>query len=475
MYVWNCKQDANSFPDSIGYLPATDRQVERVWYRSVKVSPSSIREELTLNVLWFSVNFQYAAMLPIVVPTQVLLFVDTGQVGSVEQATFLGWLSTVASVVSLLMPPLIGTLSDRTPGPFGRRRPYIAIGGLLLILSTPLLASASTILIFLVGLSVLHIGMNVLTPAYQSLVPDRVPKEQRGEASGYVGGMTILGNVASLGLAAWLLGGVSPQSFSKSLIRYNAGIYYIVTAIGVLIGVLITVIGVREVPLILSTHSSRQARVKVRHRFRRWFVQNWVEPWRSYNFTVVFLTRSSIMLGLALFMTFIEYYFARVQHITNFVQVTALVAILALAGGVVSGLVLGIFSDRLRRRAPLVSISALCMSLTAFAFVLFPSSLAIWLWPLGVIFGLGYGAYTSVDWALSIDALPSLENAGKDLGLWDASANLPAIIAPLLGSLIINVANIFGHTELGYRLVFTAAAFFLVIAAVCVLFVRERK
>lgn len=52
---------------------------------------------------------------------------------------------------------------------------------------------------------------------------------------------------------------------------------------------------------------------------------------------------------------------------------------------------------------------------------------------------------------------------------------LPAIIAPLLGSLIINVANIYGQTELGYRLVFSVAAFFLVVAAVCVLFVREQK
>jgi hypothetical protein len=47
------------------------------------------------------------------------------------------------------------------------------------------------------------------------------------------------------------------------------------------------------------------------------------------------------MMGLAMFMTFIEYYFARVQHIENFVQVTAVVVVLALGGGVISGLVFG--------------------------------------------------------------------------------------------------------------------------------------
>jgi MFS family permease len=73
------------------------------------------------------------------------------------------------------------------------------------------------------------------------------------------------------------------------------------------------------------------------------------------------------------------------------------------------------------------------------------------------------------------DALPSLEHAGKDLGLWDASVTLPAIIAPLVGSLLINICVYFGQLVLGYRMVFTAAAIFLVVAAICVLFVREKR
>ncbi|HEU0000563.1 MAG TPA: MFS transporter [Ktedonobacteraceae bacterium] len=435
----------------------------------------SIRQELTLNVLWFSINTQYAALVPIVIPTQVLLFVSGGGVGSVEQATFLAWLTAAASVVSLLMPPLIGRFSDRTTSRFGRRRPYIALGGLLLLASTPFLVSSGTIVIFLVGLSILHIGNNIVNSAYQSLVPDRVPEARRGEASGFVGAMTILGNVAGLGLAAGLLSGITRHNLNQNVIRSHVGIFYLIAAAVVLAGLLITLLGVHEVPLKPREHAYPQEKEHVKHRFTRWFKRNWVEPWHSYNFTVVFLTRSSIMMGLALFMTFIEYYFARVQHLSNFIEVTAIVAVLSLGGGVVSGILSGIFSDRLPRRAPLVSAATISMSITAVAFVIFPSSLSVWLWPLGILFGLGYGVYMSVDWALSIDALPSLEHAGKDLGLWDSSVTLPAILAPLLGSLIINVASHFGQTELGYRLVFTVAAIFLVVAAICVLFVRERK
>jgi MFS family permease len=399
--------------------------------------------------------------------------VPSSQVGSAEQATVLSWLVVAGSLVSLLMPPFIGALSDRTRGKLGRRRPYLLVGGLLLVASTPLLVNASTIVDFLAGLALLLVGMNIINSAYQSLVPDRVPEEQRGMASGYVGGLAILGSVASLGLAAYLLGGVNQHAFNADIVRHNAGIYYIVTATLMTIGILITVLGVHEIPYSRTSPSVERERTIVG--FVWWLVHHWVEPWRKYNFTIVFLTRTAIMLGLAMFMTYVEYYFARVQHIANFVATTALIAVLALGGGVISGILSGVLSDRMKRRAPIVCVATLFMGATSFAFVVAPGNLGFWLWPLGVLFGLGYGAFSSVDWALTIDALPSLKEAGKHLGLWNASTTLPAILAPLLGGSIISITGGHGHIELGYRLVFACATVFLIIAAIGILFVRERR
>lgn len=433
----------------------------------------SVRKQLTLNVLWFGLNAQSSALLPIVIPTQIVLFISSSQVGSAQQVLFLSWLMGGAAVISLFMPPAIGTLSDRTRGGFGRRRPYIAVGGLLLLMSTPLLVDSSSMVIFLIGLLLLLIGKNVLTPAYQSLVPDHVSEHQRGETAGYVGGMTILGNVVGLGLAAWLLGGVSQHAYSAGLIRSNAGIYYAVTAFLVLVGLIITVFGVREIPLLVHKHESASSRQQVVRRFAFRFLHDWIEPWHNFNFTVVFLTRASLMLGLALFMTYIEYYFAQVQHVANFVQVTAVVAILALGGAVVSGVISGVLSDRIKRRAPVVCVATLFMGAAALAFVIFPDTLMSYLWPLGIFFGLGYGAYSSVDWALSIDVLPCMEKAGKDLGVWNASGTLPGVAAPILGSMIISLAAGMGYTGLGYQLVFGTAAFFFLLAAVGILFVKK--
>src|SRR5579859_7759317 len=210
------------------------------WSGEVKISRLTFRGQLVLNLLWFALNAQSAALLPIVIPAQIALFITSNHVGSVQQVLFLSWLMVGAAVISLFLPPLVGTLSDRTSSSFGRRRPYIVIGGLLVMLSTPLLVSSGNIVIFVSGLALLLLGKNILTPAYQSLVPDRVPGEQRGEAAGYIGTMTLLGNVVGLGLAAWLLGGMSLRANNMSVIRSNAGIYYAVTAFLVLVGTLVT-------------------------------------------------------------------------------------------------------------------------------------------------------------------------------------------------------------------------------------------
>src|SRR5262249_8577006 len=95
------------------------------------------------------------------------------------------------------------------------------------------------------------------------------------------------------------------------------------------------------------------------------------------------------------------------------------------------------------------------------------------LWPLGLLFGLGYGAYSSVDWALAVDVLPSPRDAGKDMGLWSIASNLPAIVAPLLGGGVIAVAATLGATALGYRVVFALAALFMLAGAGFILFVRD--
>ena len=122
---------------------------------------------------------------------------------------------------------------------------------------------------------------------------------------------------------------------------------------------------------------------------------------------------------------------------------------------------------------PLVCAATFLMGLAALPFFIAPALVPMW--ALGIVFGLGYGAYSSVDWALAIDALPALETAGKDMGLWSIASNLPAIGAPLLGGLVISLAASHAALTLGYQLIFGLADLFFILGAVCVLFIRESR
>jgi MFS family permease len=459
---------ALGFKQGGAVLSRNERQLAQSAFTESEREVLSRRELLELSFLWFALTFHFAAMLPIVIPAQILQFVTPGVVGSARQALVLGVLAAVGACTSLVLQPTIGALSDRTRTRLGRRRPYILGGGIVLLAGLIMLALTHEVLPFIAGLFLVVVANTVSGAAYQGLVPDRVPAKQRGIASGYMGVMTILGTVGSLAVASLLLGQAQGHGHvSNAGIQLGASLYYALGAGVLFTSMVVTLLAVREEPHMRAAPWPAGGSSVTRKRLARL----WLEPWHHPNFLWVFLTRCFVMLGLVLFMTFIEYYFAQVAHIASFLQATALNTIMALLGALSITLVLGSVSDRMQRRVPLVCGATALMALAALTFVVAPGKLP--LWPLGIVFGLGYGGYTSVDWALAIDALPSAEEAGKDLGIWSMASTLPAVVAPALGSLVIVGAAHFGATALGYRAVFALATLFLIVGGIFVLKVQE--
>src|SRR6185437_10219995 len=224
-------------------------EANRAEHTTQDVANISVGGHLRLSVLWFSLNFQSAALLPIVLPVQLLLFVAPGSIGNAEQATLLGWLSAAGSLLALFISPIVGALSDRTTGPLGRRRPYIALGAAIEVVGAVVLARPGSLGGLFVGLLLFQVGSGIIGGAYQGLLPDMVPIGQRGEQSGYIGLMTILGNAGSLGLAAALLGSVTTVALSLDTITAGSAVFYLFTAVVLVAGVLLTVFGVHETPL----------------------------------------------------------------------------------------------------------------------------------------------------------------------------------------------------------------------------------
>ena len=416
------------------------------------------RDQFALSFLWLGLNFQSSAMLPVVVPAQLLLLVSVGQVADAKQATFLAGLGFTAGAISVVVQPLVGMWSDRSRGP-ARRLGWISGGIALSVLGMGGLTAMASPLLFTMAWVLVQVGANAATAPYQALLPDHVPENQRGAASGWLGLMTLIGSLGSLAAAGVVLGSVQAGPSLASQIRHGAFVFYAAAVATLVVGGVVT----------HMRFWGAGATARVRPSGDWWVL--WAAPLRHRRFRLVFVARSFVMLGLSLFLTFIEYYFARVARVPNFAGATAGVAGLALAGALVSSLYMGAMSDR-GRRLEIVIAATLLMALAAFAFVILPAGFP--LAPLGVVFGIGYGAYLSVDWALAVDSLPPSAGVGLDMGIWNVASTLPSAVAPLLGGVVIALLAGQGDLAVGYRLTFALAAFTFVGGALALRGLRSR-
>lgn len=416
------------------------------------VEPLSLQHQVSLSALWLGLNFQSSALLPIVVPAQILLLVDRGSVATSNQALAVSALSFAAAIVAVVVTPLAGAVSDRMKTRLGRRRRLIVVGIAVALVGQVGMALTTPLPLFILGFAIVQVGTNAATAAYQGLLPDVVRVSQRGAASGWLGFMTLIGSVGSLAAAGALLGGVSQGPRLGAEVSHGAVLFYAVAAIVLALTALVTVLSVEERPAPVITTP-----------------RPWTDLLRHQPFRVVFAARALVMIGLTLFLTYIEYYLAATNGATAFVGATVAIALLALAGALVSSLVLGIASDRIPR-VRIVIAANLAMAAAAWIFVVAPADMP--LAPLGILFGLGYGAYLSVDWALAIDSLPGGASSARDLGIFTVSINLPSLIAPALGGLVIVLAGAAGFGDVAYRLVFSLAAVSLLLGVLVVRRIR---
>jgi MFS family permease len=265
----------------------------------------------------------------------------------------------------------------------------------------------TSLLVLAAAFVLVQLGNNISGAAYQGYIPDQVPSQQRGKASGYMGLMSMLGTVSSFGVAALL---VSPG---------NTYPFYTILALVLLLGAAVTVWKVPDTPAPEHQTSSRMS---------------WIDSLRNPDFLWLSITRALVMLALYAMVTFVEYFIRDRIGLPNFVGATLVVSSIALGGSLVSALLAGALSDRIGRKG-IVSVASLAMAVAFLFFVVAPTWNVIL--TVGVLFGLGYGAYTSVDWALALDVLPDKNRVARDLGVWGFSSTLPQTLAPLIGGALL--------------------------------------
>lgn len=108
-------------------------------------------------------------------------------VGIKQAPNSLALVAGIGALVAVFGNPFFGRMSDRTSSRLGMRRPWMVIGLAGGTLGILIVALAPNIPVVLVGWCMAQLFFNALLAALIAVLPDQVPRAQRGVVSGVLG------------------------------------------------------------------------------------------------------------------------------------------------------------------------------------------------------------------------------------------------------------------------------------------------
>jgi MFS family permease len=468
----------------------------------------SFRRLLAINAFKFGGDGVHWTPLNTII-LQVLAVAVAG--GTAQGTLVVAQANSAGGVFAVVVPIVVGYLSDRTATRFGRRRPWIAVGTLFNLFGLGLLAGAGSVPALIAAYLVVQISNNGAFAAYSAVIPDVVPLRQNGRASGLLNAMQQLGTVLGLFALTILL---SPDHLGSTHAGAVAGLW--VVGICTAGSAMITLAAIPEAPL-QRVRSAMRVQIPTRvvvagaafvvavialefvlltQLSAWWFVaagvgivataitifaaaqipqvRSTLAPLRDRDFFWVLTTRFFNTFGIWTIAPYIAFFFKDVVHRKDYAFDSSLWLLAVIGGGVIPAVAGGYLSDRLGGRRKIFVYISSGMQAAVSAVLLFSlvTDLTV-LYLLGVLFGLGFGAYQAVDWALACDVLPDRDNAAaKDMALFHVSFTLPQVLAPTLAGQLLYHLNQSQGGNFGYRVVFASAALWFVLSLVFVRLIK---
>ena len=399
-------------------------------------------EQIAISAFWFGTNVLWGALIVVMLPAEV------DAIAPIYRVPGIALLSSLAAIIAVVVPLVAGALSDRCASNWGRRRPFIGTGVAINILGLFLMYVAyatrhpltgghpategnfeiylkllghGSFVLFLLSYMAVQLGNNIATAAYSGVIPDLVPDDQRGRASGYMALMSQAGTlVGALGCGKLL------QSAPES-------VKYAFLCCALLGAAMVTIFGIRENALPAAPPKLD---------WIPYLKSLWIDPKVYPDFAWVWITRALVMLGFYGILPFVNFYFVDVIGIKD--QSTAggiasMLTGLILVAASVSAIYGGNLSDRIgRKRVVYLANSLIALMCIGFIFCrTIPQVMFA-----GFLFGLGFGAYTSVDWALGTDVLPTKSNAAKEMAVWHVSMTLPQTFGAWVAAFLIGAFGV---------------------------------
>jgi MFS family permease len=403
---------------------------------------------VTLSIYWFGIVIIWGGLNKIILPAMI-----GRQPGGAENlGVLLAIVVTVGVIAPILIQPTIGTISDYTVTRWGRRKPYIVVGTLLDIVFLFGLATSQTYVALVAFYFLLQLSSNAAQGPFQGYVPDLVPAKQVGLASGLMGTMIVLGTIAGVGIAT--LGVTTVSLFAATM------------ALGV-VEVLTMII------LAATVHEGTAAPRRTR---------SWLGVARSAWGTDI-LRQSSVLWLLAVRLLFLGAYaatslalpyFERAHGMTEGDASTTVFIGTAIVGVMtaLSALPGARLSDRFGRK-PVIWVAALIAGIGLAGVAFAPTTtFAIAAF---VPFGIGMGAFLSVDWALMTDVIPK-DTSGRYMGILNAgTAMAEPVYLIIAGPLALDLLGRLIGESSGARSTMLVGVIFLVGAALALTRVDARR
>ena len=426
--------------------------------------PLSLRELFDLNAYWLAINILWGAIGISLLPILMVDLVCSGQEAcsaltpilpglSVGKGTAEAIIVNLGVIIAILVQPTVAAISDHTSSRIGRRKPYIIVGTILDMVFLVGLYLAGAWIGVLVFYCLLQFSSNFAQGPFQGYMPDLVPAEQVGLASGLMGLMILLG----VGGGAILVA----VAISLGDARY----------------VIFPIMAVELVTMLLTVTRVRDGRQGIPRQGRSW-PRVAREAWgtdilreRSYLWLLgsrlFFLMTGTTLVATAFF--FMQDTFGLERGPAA--NLAGLAAILIVVFGALATVPSGRMSGRIGKKRMIYG-SAVIGLIGMVLLALAPSTgLAL---AFAVPIGVASGIFLAVDWALMTDIIPKAES-GRYMGISNVVTGSAGAIATAVALVLMDAGNRAFGLGTGPRLAFAVACSYYVIGSLLLTRVDERR
>jgi MFS family permease len=367
-------------------------------------------------------------------------------VGASASTSIFGVLNAATAAASLVANLLFGNFSDRTRSVFGRRTPWIVMGGVVGGVSLFLIGLLSNVWAIGVIYCICMFGLNMMIAPAIATLSDRVPDDLRGTMSAFMSAGTTVGS--SLGVM------IGARFITIQLPGF------------VIAGILMGIAGICTV-IVWPKEKSSKDMPAVKGGFGELLASFRPPVKGARDFWLAFAGRTLLIFSYYMVFNYqlyiLESYIG--QSTAAAAATISVMSMITMVVGLVGSLASGAISDFIGRRKLPVILASILLVVGYFLPWIMKSPLSMILF--AGFAGLGYAVYGAVDQALNVDVLPNKEEAGKDLGILNIATTLGQMVGPIVTSILVGIG--------GYTAVFPTAIVFALLACIFIQLIRSTK